>query len=229
MVIKVYVSDLSGSFEVKKHQQRICTLLESKSVDYITIDVTSAEQLEAARAILESSARARPGDPTPLPPQIYNEEAYCGDFSDFDYANETGQLLVFLRLREGQLVLQKPLTGSGETPPASETSESAPLTGQNGLHLVEDAVPLDVERPSQDEEREVRASPQPALEGVQASTGSREEGVTPTPQQPAHEVDSGRADCLDADQEVRLSQYNLHERFSTRRSLTGGVQSLRYT
>jgi len=37
-------------------------------------------------------ARVRPGKRIPQAPQLFNDENYCGDYQDFDIANEDGFL-----------------------------------------------------------------------------------------------------------------------------------------
>ncbi|XP_037078695.1 SH3 domain-binding glutamic acid-rich protein homolog [Pollicipes pollicipes] len=48
-------------------------------------------------------ATAKEGERNPLPPQIFNDKDYCGDYDGFDVANETDQLHQFLKLSEGEV------------------------------------------------------------------------------------------------------------------------------
>ena len=68
------------------------TVSAMSAVDY------TAAGMEAERRLLRSLARPRPGHRAALPPQIFNDDLYCGDFEDFDTANEYGKLETFLKI-----------------------------------------------------------------------------------------------------------------------------------
>ncbi|XP_058809285.1 SH3 domain-binding glutamic acid-rich protein homolog [Phymastichus coffea] len=95
MVIKVYISGISGNKEVKKRQQRVLMILESKNVEYQVIDITEPGK-EAEKEFMQVNSMAKDSK-YPLPPQIFNEEDYCGDYEDFDEANELDELEKFLK------------------------------------------------------------------------------------------------------------------------------------
>ncbi|KAJ8680879.1 hypothetical protein QAD02_016666 [Eretmocerus hayati] len=95
MVIKVYVSGISGNKEVKKRQQRVLMILESKNIEYQVIDITEPGR-EADKEFMQLNSVAKESK-YPLPPQIFSEEDYCGDYLDFDEANEMDELEKFLK------------------------------------------------------------------------------------------------------------------------------------
>ncbi|XP_063219081.1 SH3 domain-binding glutamic acid-rich protein homolog [Bacillus rossius redtenbacheri] len=96
MVIKVYISGISGNKEVKKHQQRVLMILDSKNIDYVTVDITEPGKEDEKELMQQKS---NPKDAKhPLPPQLFNDENYCGDYEDFDLANEVDELEKFLKL-----------------------------------------------------------------------------------------------------------------------------------
>ncbi|XP_064539786.1 SH3 domain-binding glutamic acid-rich protein homolog [Drosophila montana] len=103
MVLKVYVSGMSGNKEVKKRQQRVLMILDSKSIQYDTVDITEPGK-EGEKEMMQNKSTSNGGtvsDPDPrhpLPPQIFNDEEYCGDYDAFDMANEIDTLEVFLKL-----------------------------------------------------------------------------------------------------------------------------------
>ncbi|XP_017862620.1 PREDICTED: SH3 domain-binding glutamic acid-rich protein homolog [Drosophila arizonae] len=103
MVLKVYVSGMSGNKEVKKRQQRVLMILDSKNIQYDTIDITEPGK-ESEKEFMQNKSTSSGGtvsDPEPrhpLPPQIFNDEEYCGDYDAFDLANEIDTLEVFLKL-----------------------------------------------------------------------------------------------------------------------------------
>ncbi|VEN37377.1 unnamed protein product, partial [Callosobruchus maculatus] len=83
MVIKVYISGISGNKEVKKRQQRVIMILDSKNIKYEVIDIAEPGAEEAKDFMQNNSTAlgATIGDPNPrhpLPPQIFNDDAYCG-------------------------------------------------------------------------------------------------------------------------------------------------------
>ncbi|XP_014214366.1 SH3 domain-binding glutamic acid-rich protein homolog [Copidosoma floridanum] len=95
MVIKIYISRISGSKEVKKRQQRVLMILDSKNVGYQVIDITEPGK-EAEKEFMQLNSMAKDSK-YPIPPQIFNEEDYCGDYEDFDEANEMDELEKFLK------------------------------------------------------------------------------------------------------------------------------------
>ncbi|CAK1553490.1 unnamed protein product [Leptosia nina] len=103
MVVKVYISGISGNKEVKKRQQRVLMILDSKTIKYEVIDITEPGR-EEDKDFMQNNAKCNGGtvsDPnprSPLPPQVFNDEEYCGDYDQFDLANEVDTLEQFLKL-----------------------------------------------------------------------------------------------------------------------------------
>ncbi|XP_023017070.1 SH3 domain-binding glutamic acid-rich protein homolog [Leptinotarsa decemlineata] len=103
MVIKVYISGISGNKEVKKRQQRVLLILDSKNVKYEVIDIAEPGA-EEAKDFMQTNSTGQGGtisDPNPrhpLPPQIFNNDVYCGDYDMFDMANEIDEMEKFLKL-----------------------------------------------------------------------------------------------------------------------------------
>ena len=52
--------------------------------------------MDDQRDIMRASAKKKEGQRHALPPQIFNGEKYCGDYDDFDVANEDDELEEFL-------------------------------------------------------------------------------------------------------------------------------------
>lgn len=90
-------------FQVKKRQQRVTMILDSKHISYTVIDITEPGQ-EGEKDFMQKNSEHNGhtiSDPTPrhpLPPQLFNDAEYCGDYDDFDLANEIDNLEVFLKL-----------------------------------------------------------------------------------------------------------------------------------
>ncbi|CAH1983694.1 unnamed protein product [Acanthoscelides obtectus] len=78
-------------------------ILDSKNIKYEIIDIAEPGAEEAKDFMQNNSTAlgATIGDPNPrhpLPPQIFNDEAYCGDYDMFDMANEVDEMEKFLKL-----------------------------------------------------------------------------------------------------------------------------------
>merc|ERR1711972_1159629 len=56
----------------------------------------SAPGMDEQRDLMRASAKKKEGQRHALPPQIFNGEKYCGDYDDFDVANEDDELEEFL-------------------------------------------------------------------------------------------------------------------------------------
>lgn len=69
--------------QVKKRQQRVSMILDSKSVEYEIIDITEPGK-ELEKEFMQSNSNARTNK-YPLPPQIFNEDDYCGVIIIFVY------------------------------------------------------------------------------------------------------------------------------------------------
>ena len=61
------------SVQIKKAQQKISMVLESKGINFEIVDI-------AASAEDKDKMRDLAGDPKALPPQIVNDGVYCGVF-----------------------------------------------------------------------------------------------------------------------------------------------------
>jgi len=91
MGVKVYYSEISGNKEVKKRQQRVMMILDSKQIPYEAIDITEAGK-ESEKEFMMKNAKPKGDSKTVQSPQIFNDELYCGDYDDFDLANENDVL-----------------------------------------------------------------------------------------------------------------------------------------
>ncbi|XP_036139359.1 SH3 domain-binding glutamic acid-rich protein homolog isoform X2 [Monomorium pharaonis] len=71
-------------------------ILDSKNVEYEVIDITEPGK-EYEKEFMQAHSNAR-NNKYPLPPQIFNEDDYCGDYEDFDLSNEMDELEKFLKV-----------------------------------------------------------------------------------------------------------------------------------
>jgi len=151
--IKIYISSLSGNKEVKKRQQRIMMILESKQIPYVLIDITEPQN-EKEKDFMQANATAKGetvsdvNPPHPLAPQIFNGQTYCGDYNGFELANECDTLEAFLHLPDPEATNGNGIIGNGKTSvveSVDQTSVEETVAPQND----EPAAPQEsVEQPS---------------------------------------------------------------------------------
>uniref|UniRef100_A0A3B3YRC2 Uncharacterized protein n=1 Tax=Poecilia mexicana TaxID=48701 RepID=A0A3B3YRC2_9TELE len=79
------------SFQMKKNQERIFSVLTSKNIPFKQVDITQNSEDK-------DLMRKKANNPTALPPQIFNGDAYCGDINAFNEAIENEELEKFLKL-----------------------------------------------------------------------------------------------------------------------------------
>ncbi|XP_032876702.1 SH3 domain-binding glutamic acid-rich-like protein 2 isoform X4 [Amblyraja radiata] len=77
MVIRVFTASSSASIAIKKRQQDVVGFLESNKIEFEEIDITMLEdqRLWMYHNIPQEN---QPAQGNPLPPQIFNNDAYCG-------------------------------------------------------------------------------------------------------------------------------------------------------
>merc|ERR1719193_1610313 len=91
--------------------------------------------MDEQRDFMRASAKKKEGQRHALPPQIFNGEKYCGDYDDFDVANEDDELEEFLGIpRKTPKVVpgkEEEATKDNDEKPASEKApaEGAPAEG----------------------------------------------------------------------------------------------------
>ncbi|PWS22511.1 hypothetical protein DKP78_18005, partial [Enterococcus faecium] len=90
-VLTIYFSSVSGSREVKQQQSEIFQYLDAKKIMYKPMDITQDSSIK-------DEMRSRVGNPTAMPPQVFNGDTYCGDYSMFFQAVEAGKAEVFFKL-----------------------------------------------------------------------------------------------------------------------------------
>ncbi|RLW07758.1 hypothetical protein DV515_00003502 [Chloebia gouldiae] len=116
MVIKVFVATSSGSTAIKKKQQEVVGFLEANKIDFQQMDIAGDE--DNRKWMRENvPGEKKPQNGIPLPPQIFNEERYCGDFESFFSAKEENIIYSFLGLA--------PPPGTKETEKSDATGEKS--------------------------------------------------------------------------------------------------------
>ncbi|VDI30838.1 Hypothetical predicted protein [Mytilus galloprovincialis] len=116
MVIKVYISSVTGNSKMRKQQQHVQSTLESFKIDFENIDI-SCPNNEEDKKFMRANSKTPEGSTVPLPPQIFNEEEYCGDYEDFDLNVEDNLLYEFLKMAPQKKTSEASVTvtGGGET------------------------------------------------------------------------------------------------------------------
>ncbi|XP_020358947.1 SH3 domain-binding glutamic acid-rich-like protein isoform X41 [Oncorhynchus mykiss] len=135
MVIKVFLASSSGSTAIKKKQQDVLGFLEALKVDYAPLDIACNED---NRMWMRENVpvEKKPTNGIPLPPQIFNEESYCGDYETFFDAKEDNAVFAFLGL------------------PPPPGSKKAPVKQEEAQEEVEDEEAKEEEELRQLEEEE---------------------------------------------------------------------------
>ncbi|XP_045075439.1 SH3 domain-binding glutamic acid-rich protein isoform X37 [Coregonus clupeaformis] len=135
MVIKVFLASSSGSTAIKKKQQDVLGFLEALKVDYAQLDIACNED---NRMWMRENVpvEKKPTNGIPLPPQIFNEESYCGDYETFFDAKEDNAVYAFLGL------------------PPPPGSKKAPVKEEEAQEEVEDEEAKEEEELRQLEEEE---------------------------------------------------------------------------
>uniref|UniRef100_A0A8C9N6Z6 SH3 domain binding glutamate rich protein n=1 Tax=Serinus canaria TaxID=9135 RepID=A0A8C9N6Z6_SERCA len=83
--------------QIKKKQQEVVGFLEAHKIDFQQMDIAGDE--DNRKWMRENvPGEKKPQNGIPLPPQIFNEERYCGDFESFFSAKEENIIYSFLGL-----------------------------------------------------------------------------------------------------------------------------------
>ncbi|XP_042313770.1 SH3 domain-binding glutamic acid-rich-like protein isoform X2 [Sceloporus undulatus] len=147
MVIKVFVATSSGSTAIKKKQQEVVGFLEANKIDFKEMDIACDE--DNRKWMRENvPGEKKPQNGIPLPPQIFNEEQYCGDFDSFFSAKEENIIYSFLGLApplgstEGRIIEEVPSVPNGdvsEDNKTAEETEKSEVTEENEDHTEDNA------------------------------------------------------------------------------------------
>nr|XP_025044920.1 SH3 domain-binding glutamic acid-rich-like protein 2 [Pelodiscus sinensis] len=84
--------------QIKKRQQDVVQFLEANRIDFEEVDITMSE--EQRQWMYKNIPEERqPAQGNPLPPQIFNDDQYCGDYDCFFEAKESNTVFSFLGLK----------------------------------------------------------------------------------------------------------------------------------
>ncbi|XP_068603287.1 SH3 domain-binding glutamic acid-rich-like protein 3 [Brachionichthys hirsutus] len=91
MGIKLYYTTVTASRAVKSQQAEVMQKLESKGIEYELVDISVCVEVR-------DGMRAKAGNPAAAPPQLFNEDQYCGNYEMFCEAVEADAVEQFLKL-----------------------------------------------------------------------------------------------------------------------------------
>ncbi|KAM9838689.1 SH3 domain-binding glutamic acid-rich-like protein 3 [Aulostomus maculatus] len=91
MGIKLYYTTVTASRTVKSQQAEVIRILDSKSIQYELIDISVGGELR-------DEMRSKAGNSEAVPPQLFNEDQYCGNYEMFSAAVEANTVEQFLKL-----------------------------------------------------------------------------------------------------------------------------------
>ncbi|XP_009699357.1 PREDICTED: SH3 domain-binding glutamic acid-rich protein [Cariama cristata] len=163
MVIKVFVATSSGSTAIKKKQQEVVGFLEANKIDFQQMDIAGDE--DNRKWMRENvPGEKKPQNGIPLPPQIFNEERYCGDFESFFSAKEENIIYSFLGLAP---------------PPGTKETEKSDATDETEAHT-EDKVDEGAHEEAHEEAQAVQSLSEDQQESKEEheATGAVYEGMT---------------------------------------------------
>ncbi|XP_045708437.1 SH3 domain-binding glutamic acid-rich protein [Phyllostomus hastatus] len=194
MVIKVFVATSSGSIAIRKKQQEVVGFLEANKIDFKELDIAGDE--DNRRWMRENvPGEKKPQNGIPLPPQIFNEEQYCGDFDSFFSAKEENIIYSFLGLA--------PPPGSQVTKPTEEESSlpngdvagEAPSTAE-GTETAEESGENEAQKEDKEDEDNVAESQEKNTGEVteEGAEGEAEEEEAEKGEEPGEEEEEGEED-----------------------------------
>ncbi|XP_062831183.1 SH3 domain-binding glutamic acid-rich protein isoform X2 [Anolis carolinensis] len=172
-----------GSLQIKKKQQEVVGFLEANKIDFKELDIACDE--DNRKWMRENvPGEKKPQNGIPLPPQIFNEEQYCGDFESFFSAKEENIIYSFLGLApppgstEGRIIEEEPTVPngdvSGEENKTAEETEKSEATEANEVHT-EDNVEAEAESAERvTEEQEAEEAQEEEEEAEEEEEGGEE-------------------------------------------------------
>ncbi|XP_052473130.1 adapter SH3BGRL-like isoform X4 [Carassius gibelio] len=188
MVIKVFLASSSGSTAIKKKQQDVVGFLEALKIDYAQLDIASNED---NRMWMRENVpgEKKPTNGIPLPPQIFNEEMYCGDYETFFEAKEDNTVFEFL----------------GLTPPPGSKKKEIAETEQNGDAHIAEPEEDDSMKAETDAQEDIAGEEEPAEEDKESRKPAEEE------EQEEGEEDRAEDELVSEDEEEELRELEEEE------------------
>ncbi|XP_074069959.1 SH3 domain-binding glutamic acid-rich protein [Macrotis lagotis] len=179
MVIKVFVATSSGSIAIRKKQQEVVGFLEANKIDFKEFDIAGDE--DNRKWMRENvPGEKKPQNGIPLPPQIFNEEQYCGDFESFFSAKEENIIYSFLGLapppgsKVAEATVETPALPNGELVGEQNTTEGIDNAEGSGKNEEQKEDNEDVDNPPESEVKQEGTTEEEEKEEVEEE--EKEEG-----------------------------------------------------
>nr|XP_010971179.1 PREDICTED: SH3 domain-binding glutamic acid-rich-like protein 2 [Camelus bactrianus] len=83
---------------IKKKQQDVVRFLEANKIEFEEVDITMSEE-QRQWMYKNIPPEKKPAQGNPLPPQIFNDDRYCGDYDSFFESKESNTVFSFLGLK----------------------------------------------------------------------------------------------------------------------------------
>ncbi|XP_012214434.1 SH3 domain-binding glutamic acid-rich protein homolog isoform X2 [Linepithema humile] len=149
-------------------------ILDSKNVEYEIIDITEPGK-ELDKEFMQANSNAR-SNKYPLPPQIFNEDDYCGDYEDFDVSNEIDELEKFLKVTPAVSTAEITLDSKSQSNEIQENgnTSSRELSAEKEADAVSDSLP---ERTTLESENKALDDSKPTEVDSAAKTVTSDEGA----------------------------------------------------
>ncbi|XP_060987524.1 SH3 domain-binding glutamic acid-rich-like protein 2 [Dama dama] len=84
--------------QIKKKQQDVVRFLEANKIEFEEVDITMSEE-QRQWMYKNIPPEKKPAQGNPLPPQIFNDDQYCGDYDSFFESKESNTVFSFLGLK----------------------------------------------------------------------------------------------------------------------------------
>ncbi|XP_033864560.2 SH3 domain-binding glutamic acid-rich protein-like isoform X12 [Acipenser ruthenus] len=209
MVIKVYLATASGSTAIKKKQQDVVGFLEALKVDYTEFDIATNEE---NRMWMRENVpgEKKPTNGIPLPPQIFNDQNYCGDYDTFFNAKEDNEVFAFLGLappagsKEAQLAEKALILQNGKDPEEHHKTSAEECNGDS-------AAPEDLHKTSgpgeaAEESEESMKEPSEKEEEVEHKEEDSEEPLTEDDEEHPVTEDEGEQPVTEDEEEEPVTE-----------------------
>ncbi|CAF93205.1 unnamed protein product [Tetraodon nigroviridis] len=194
MVIKVFLATSSGSTAIKKKQQDVVGFLEALKVDYTQLDIACNEE---NRMWMRQNVptEMKPSNGIPLPPQIFNDDNYCGDYDTFFNAKEDNTVYSFLGL--------PPPPGSKEAQQTHIMENGTQAEGADAGGNADDSTEVPVEeRNGETQAEEEQAADREEEEAEEEAPADGDEEVEETDEEEEEaEAQEGEEDVEEEEQE----------------------------
>ncbi|XP_075930725.1 adapter SH3BGRL-like isoform X2 [Petromyzon marinus] len=163
MVIRVFTAALAGSAVIKKKQQDVVGFLESNRIAYEELDI-AMNDINRRWMRENVPGERRPVAGNPLPPQIFNEEIYCGDYEAFFDAKENEAILTFLGIapppQEKAEVEEAPVEETLDEPQAEDHEEEEAEEEVEAVEEEEEEEEADVKEEEEEHVTETEEDPE---------------------------------------------------------------------